>query len=44
MNKEIKKKILSHIKDYKLECDGIYHYFTSKNIKNINIGKCWCKK
>lgn len=44
MKKTNKKKILSKVDEYKLECDGIYHYFTGKTFKNINIGKCWCKK
>ena len=43
MNKKIKKKILSEVNDYKLECDEIYHYFTGKELKDINVGKCWCK-
>jgi len=43
MDKEIKKKILAKVKDYKLECSGIYHYFTGKELKEVNVGKCWCK-
>ena len=39
----MKKKILSKVDDYKLECDSVYHYFTSKTIKNTNVGKCWCR-
>jgi len=41
MNK-VKKKILAQVKDYKLECDGKYHYFTGKELKEINVGKCTC--
>lgn len=37
------KKILAQIKDYKLECDGIYHYFTGKDVKDVKVGKCGCK-
>ena len=43
MKRKGKRKIISKVKDYKLECDGIYHYFTGKITKNKNIGKCWCK-
>ena len=47
MNKEKKKKILAEVNDikfnYKLECDGTYHYFTGETIKEVNVGKCWCK-
>lgn len=46
--KVLKKKILSKMNDtkfsYKLECNGIYHYFTGETIKEVNVGKCWCKK
>ena len=44
MNKEIKKKkLLAKVYEYKLECDGKYHYFTGINSKDVKIEKCWCK-
>ena len=43
INKKIKKKILAKVGDYKLICDGIYHYFTGKELKEVKVRKCWCK-
>jgi len=38
-----KKKLLAKVGQYELKCNGIYHYFTGKTIKNVKIEKCWCK-
>jgi len=36
-------KLLTKIKEHELKCDGIYHYFKGKDIKElVKIEKCWC--
>ena len=39
-----KKVLLAKVKEYEIRCDGICHYFTGKKLKDVKVGKCWCRK
>lgn len=38
--KQMNKIILTKVNEYELKCDGIYHYFNGKEIKNIKVERC----